>query len=74
MEPFDIGLDGEEIEASPGFDDLPAEPLKTKIRRQKSTMKKERDYLIRKIQGFKYPWMNSCCFASTRFSLFLPFT
>ena len=50
MEPFDIGLDGEEIKASPGFDDLPAEPLK-KIRRQKSTTKNDRDYLIRKIQG-----------------------
>ena len=51
MELFDIGLDEEEIEASPGFDDLPAEPLKTKIRQRKSTTKKERDYLIRKIQG-----------------------
>ena len=51
MEPFDIGLDGEEIEALPGFDDMLAEPLKTKIHWQKSTMKKERDYLIRKIQG-----------------------
>ena len=26
MAPFDIGLDGKEIEASPGFDNLPAEP------------------------------------------------
>ena len=40
MEPFDIGLDGEEIEALPGFDDLPAEPLKTKICRRKLTTKK----------------------------------
>ena len=52
MEPFDIELDGAEIEASSGFDDLPAEPLKAKIRRRKSTTKKERDYLIRKIQGY----------------------
>ena len=37
MEPFDIGLDGEEMETSPDFDDLPAEPPKNKIRRQKST-------------------------------------
>ena len=36
MEPFDIGLDGEEIKASPDFDDLPAEPPK-KICQQKST-------------------------------------
>ena len=35
MEPFDIGLDGEEIEASPDFDYLPAEPPKKKIRRQR---------------------------------------
>ena len=46
MEPFDIGLDGEEIEASPDFNDLPAEPPKKKIhRQQKSTTKKERDCL-----------------------------
>ena len=31
MEPFDIGLDGEEIEASPDFDDLPAEPPKKRF-------------------------------------------
>ena len=43
MEPFDIRLDLEEIVASLNFDGLPAEPPKTKIRRQKSTMKKERD-------------------------------
>ena len=44
MEPFNIGLVGEEIEASPDFDDLPVEPPKKKIRRQrKSTTKKERD-------------------------------
>ena len=43
MEPFDIQLDGEEIEASPDFDDLPAEPPNKKIRRRKSTTKKERD-------------------------------
>ena len=41
MEPFDIGLDGEEIEASPDFDDLLAEPPKKKIRRRKSTTKKK---------------------------------
>ena len=35
MEPFDIGLDGEEIEASPDFDDLPAEPPKKKINQQR---------------------------------------
>ena len=40
MEPFDIGLDGE-IEASPDFDDLPAEPPKKKIRQRKSTTKKK---------------------------------
>ena len=34
MESFDIGLDGGEIEASPDFDDLPAEPPKKKIFRQ----------------------------------------
>ena len=61
MEPFDIGLDGEEIEASPGFDDLPAEPLKTKIRWRKSTTKKERDYLIRKIQGLSLDELASFC-------------
>ena len=44
MEPFDIRLDGEEIEASPDFDDLLAEPPNKKIRRRKSTTKKERDY------------------------------
>ena len=53
MEPFNIGLDGEEIEASPGFDDLPAKPLKTKIRRRKLINNEERkglySYLIRKI-------------------------
>ena len=47
MELFNIGLDGEEIKASPDFDDLPAEPPKKKIRNNE----KERDYLIRKIQG-----------------------
>ena len=41
MELFDIGIDGKEIEASPGFDNLSAEPLKTKIRRRKSTTKKK---------------------------------
>ena len=40
MEPFDIGVDGEEIEALPDFDDLPAEPPKKKIRWRKSTTKK----------------------------------
>ena len=37
MELFDIGLDGEEVEASPDFDDLPAEPSKKKICWRKST-------------------------------------
>ena len=41
MEPFDIRLDREEIEASPDFDDLPANPPNKKIRQQKSTTKKE---------------------------------
>ena len=41
MEPFDIRFDGEEIEASPDFDDLPAEPLNKRIRRRKSTTKKK---------------------------------
>ena len=41
MEPFDIGLDGEEIEASPDFADLLAEPPKKKIRQRKSTTKKK---------------------------------
>ena len=31
MEPFDIGPDGEEIEASSDFDDLPAEPSKKRF-------------------------------------------
>ena len=52
MEPFDIGLDGEEIEASPDFDDLPAEPPKKKIHRRKSATKKERDCLVKKTSGF----------------------
>ena len=37
MEPFDIGLDGEEIEALPDFDNLPAKPPKKKIHQRKST-------------------------------------
>ena len=69
MELFDIGLDEEEIEASPGFDDLPAEPLKTKIRRRKSTTKKERDYLIRKIQGLSLDELASFCLDKTRTKL-----
>ena len=40
MELFDIGLDGEEIEALPDFDDLPAEPPKKKIRRQQTQKRK----------------------------------
>ena len=52
MEPFNIGLDGAEIEASPGFDDLPAEPLKTKIRRRKSTTKKRKGLLDKKNSRF----------------------
>ena len=65
MELFDIGLDGEEIEASPDFDDLPAEPPKKKIHRQKSTTKKERDYLIRKIQGLSLDELASFCLDKT---------
>ena len=61
MEPFNIRLDGEEIEASPDFDDLPAEPLNEKIRRQKSITKKGRDYLIRKIQGLSLDELASFC-------------
>ena len=61
MEPFDIRLDGEEIKASPDFDDLPVEPLNKKIRRRKSTTKKERDYLIRKIQGLSLDELASFC-------------
>ena len=64
MEPFDIRLDGEEIEASPNFDNLPAEPPNKKIRRLKSTTKKERDYLLSKFKV--YPWMISHHFAWTR--------
>ena len=41
MEPFDIRLDGEEIEASPHFDDLPAELPNQKIHWRKSTTKKK---------------------------------
>ena len=41
IEPFDIRLDGEEIEALPDFDDLRANPLNKKIRQRKSTTKKE---------------------------------
>ena len=49
MEPFDIGLDGEEIEALLGFDNLPAKPIKEKIRHQrKPTTKEGRDCLILK--------------------------
>ena len=61
MEPFDIRLDGEEIEPLPDFDDLPAEPPKKKICQRKSTTKKERDYLIRKIQGLSLDELASFC-------------
>ena len=61
MELFDIGLDGEEIEASPDFDNLPAEPPKNKICRRKSITKKERDYSIRKIQGLSLDELASFC-------------
>ena len=71
MEPLDITLDGEEIEALPDFDNLPAEPPNKKIRWQKSTPKKERDYLITKVQGLSLDEL--ALFAWTRFSLFLPF-
>ena len=50
MEPFDIGLDGEEIEASPDFDDLPAEPPR-KGSPAKINNKKRKGLLDRKIQG-----------------------
>ena len=70
MEPFDIGLDGEEIKASPDFDDLPAEPPKKKIRRQrKSTTKKERDCLIRKIRGLSVDELATFCLDKTRTKL-----
>ena len=65
MEPFVIRLDGEEIEASPHFDDLPAKPPKKKIRGQKSTTKKVRDYLIRKIQGLSLDELASFCLDKT---------
>ena len=43
---FDISLEGEEIEALPDLDDLPAEPPKKKIRHQrKINHEKERDCL-----------------------------
>ena len=73
MEPFDIGLDGEEIKVSPDFDDLPAEPLKKKIRRGKLITKKQRDYLIRtrirKIQGLSLDELPSFCLHKTRTKL-----
>ena len=55
MEPFDIWLDGEEIEASP------AEPPKKRFAQRKSTSKKERDYLIRKIQGLSLDELAPFC-------------
>ena len=61
MEPFDIRLDVEEIVALPNFDGLPAEPPKKIIRQQKSTMKKERDYLMRRIQGLSLDELASFC-------------
>ena len=69
MEPFDIGLDGEEIEASPDFDDFPAEPPKKKIRPRKSTTKKERDCLVKKIQGLSLDELASFCLDKTRTKL-----
>ena len=69
MEPFDIRLDGEEIEASPDFDDLPAEPPKKKIRRRKSATKKERDCLVKKIQGLSLDELTSVCLDKTRTKL-----
>ena len=50
MEPFDIGLDGKEIEALPDFDDLPAEPPKKKIRWE-NQQRKRKGLLDKKIQG-----------------------
>ena len=41
MELFDIGIDGEEITASPDFDDLLAEPPKKKIRRRNQERKRK---------------------------------
>ena len=61
MEPFDIGLDGEEIEASPDFDDLSAEPPKKKINQQ-TKRKGLFQYLIRKIQGLSLDELASFCF------------
>ena len=57
MEPFDIGLDGKEIEASPDFDDLPAEPPRKRLASE-NQQRKKKDYLIRKIQGSNNPSMN----------------
>ena len=65
MEPFDIRLDVEEIVASPNFDGLQAEPPKKKICRQKSTMKKEKDYLMREIQGLSVDELASFCLDKT---------
>ena len=50
MEPFDIGLDGEEIKASPDFDNLPAEPPKKKICQQKSTAESSLSALLESLQ------------------------
>ena len=72
LESFDIGLNGEETEASPGFDDLAAEPLKTKIRWRKSITKKERNYLIKKIQGLSLDELALFCL--DKVLTLLPFT
>ena len=68
MKPFDIGLDGEEIEASPDFDDLPAEPAKKRFAGE-NQQRKERDYLIRKIQGLSLDELASFCLDKTRTKL-----
>ena len=70
MEPFNIGLDREEIEISPDFDDLPVEPPKKKTRRQrKATTKKERECLVRKIQTLSVDELASFYLDKTRSKL-----
>ena len=63
MEPFDIGLDGEEIEVLPDFDDLPAEPPKKRFT-GKNQQQKTKGLVDKKFKV--YPWMNSHHFAHTR--------
>ena len=67
MEPFDIGLDGEEIEASPDFDNFPAEPPKKNIRNNE----KERDCVVldKKNHGLSLDELASFCLDKTRTKL-----